>query len=489
MRPVDLIPDFTGVVSDQEGRFQYPATTRFHERIQVTVKASGYRDLTQPMIDGEQKAVTEGSIDLGTFRLFKLPAVVKSTVSVIDAETKQPVAAASVVCVGIDSGKRSAWTSKNGVATLDLLDTSQLVAVKADGYELKLSFLQSVPDKIQVLVDAESKDSKKVAWLEEDWKSWHEQAKVLLGELEIPAPKKSTFYRQDKFFKSQLNTDFDAFKNTVLNPRFKHQQDILLYNASDIFLNSPEESVLLLQKSKLSADQKSMLLCTFALLSENIDRKEELYGEAIVSAGECSGVKKLYAVGQIANLLVMDGQIEAAKELVAETWESEVKLQKQLKTNDAKVRVESRGFVPMIGIVDADAAIKLIRLTGRQVEVPRLITQCLAFASIVGGQDLELICKENKVEFESSGIIDKLSLMDLSHAKYESLVKWIIQHVDAMPDSAGKVAAIMFAARQMPEGAERSRLLEDGCDSNSSLQGFLLLGRSSQGDLGRAAKI
>ena len=462
LRAVLMIPDFPGVSSDENGRFEYSPTTQFKERIQVLVTADGYRDLRFPFIAGALKEVGEETIELGKFSLFKLPTLTNTTVSIKDVSSKQPVKDARIVFLGIDSEKQIATSDENGIAKLQLLDTRQLVAVKAKGYGLKLAVLENIESKIELSLELQSDKPKNIAWLEKDWKPFHEQAKKLLAKLEVPKPKESTYYRQSMYFKSQLHADFDAFRSTIAVPlAYQHQSTILLMNAPDIFLNAPEESVKTLMASPLPPQQKAALLSQCALLSEDEDSKEELYGEAIVKVGECSGTNAMIAVGQLAGMLVIDGKIDVAKELVGDAWDSAEELQAQLKSKEAKVLMaESRIFAPVLGLVDANAAIELTRLTAREVEIPGIIAQCLTYASLAGDQDLDAVCKESNVKFEATGLSQTLRSIDLSHAKYEPLAEWIQTHAETMPDSVAKVEAIMLAARHMPAGSERAKLLQ-----------------------------
>ena len=115
----------------------------------------------------------------------------------------------------------------------------------------------------------------------------------------------------------------------------------------------------------------------------------------------------------------------------------------------------------MLGLIDANAAIELIRLTAREVETPGLIVQCITFASLAGNENLDAICKENDVEFGVSGLSRTLGSIDLSRAKFESLAKWIQKHAQTMPDSAAKVEAIMLAARHLSaDSSKRTELFQ-----------------------------
>jgi len=457
--PIDLIPDFAGVFSDKNGHFEYPATTRFGERIQVSISAAGYRELKYPMIDGSLKDVTDEQLELGKFQLFKLPTTTKTTVTVIAEGSGRPVQDAKLVFIGIDSGKRVAVSDDQGVASLELVNTGQLVAVKADGFELSFSFVKNIPDEFKVSLVPINSVSKNVSWLESDWSSAHSTAQELIAKLQVPAPKQSTYYRQSLFFESQLTADFASFEKNMLSGDYEIMQDNFSVNSANIFLNAPSTAVKFLQTASLPIEQKATYYSEFALLTEDEDLKEELYGEAFILTGECSGKNKLLAAGPLATNLVLDGHLEVAKELISDVWDEQEELLQQLKSGEVKSRIASGVFVPLVGLVDADAAIQLVKLTAREMETPELIAQALAYASMADDQDLDAICKKNNVKFDASGLNEQLLSTDLSHAKYESMAKWIRTHISSMPDSNGKVASIMFAARQMEPGSERKKLL------------------------------
>lgn len=474
LNTLDLIPNFKGVRSDENGRFHYPPTTQFKQRILVMVTAKGYRDLRFPFIAGSQKEVNEETIALGKFSLSKLPTSIQTTVAIKD-QSGQPVEDAKLVFLGIDSEKQIANSDENGIAKLKLVDTRQLVAVKAKGYRLKLAIVENIDSQIDLTLQPQRDKPDNVAWLEKDWKPFHEQAGKLLEKLEVPKPKESTFYRQSLFLKSQLNADFDTFQKNLTEISYEHRSDILMFNAPDIFLNDPEESVKVLIASPLHPERKASIFSQFALLCEDEELKEEIYGEAIIEAGKCSGTRALLAVGQLAASLVIDGKIDVAKELVGDAWDSADELQAQLKSKEIKARVAlSRVFATVLGLVDADAAIELIRLTASEFETQRLSAQCLLFASLAGDQDLDAICKKNDVEFGEQGLPRSLMAVNLSHARYDLFTKWIQKQVQTMPDSVAKVEVIMLAARHMPAGSQQSELLGaavsawEACDASNS---------------------
>ena len=458
---VDLIPDFAGVVSDADGNFQYPLTTHFGNRLQVVVSAPGFRSQHFPFVDGSLKNITEQSIHLGSFPLFKLPLRKKTIANVVDKNSGKPIAGATLVFIGIDSTKQVAQTDDQGRVTVDAENTRQLLAVKANGYDLKLNVLERIADKFDVSLTPAGSGNSQVAWLDKDWKLFHEPGRKLLEQLEVPKPKESTFYRQNRFFSAQVNSDFKAFQEAISLP-YKEKESLLLFNATPVFLNSPQESMKLLMSPKADARMKASLLAQFALLVEDEDSKEEFYGEAIVQAGECSGSMRLITFGQIASSLAVDGRAEVARELITDVWESSDvdELKEQLESKTAKVLVESRAFAPTVGLIDANAAIELIRLISRETETPNLIAKCIAFASLASEQDIEAICQKQNVEFGATGLADIFQSLEPAHTKYPVVAKWIEDHIETMPDSASKVTAAMLAARHLPDGPRRKKLLQ-----------------------------
>ena len=459
---VDLTPDFAGVTSDADGNFKYPATTQFGNRLQVFVNAPGFRSQGFPFIDGSTKNIAKQSIHLGSFPLFKLPLRKKTVATVIDKDSGKPIAGAKLVFIGIDSTKQVAQTGDQGKVTIDAEDTRQLLAVKANGYDLKLNVLESIAETIDVSLTPTGSENPQVTWLEKDWKLFHEPGREMLKRLEEPKPKESTFYRQNMFFGCQINSDFTAFQKAIALP-YKEKQSLLQINATPIFLNAPQASVKLLMLSGVDTYTKVSLLAQFALLTEDEDTKEELYGEAIIQAGECSGPTRLLAFGLIASSLLVDGRAEVAKELIADVWDSSDadELKEQLKSKTAELRsAESRFFAPTVGLVDVDAAIELVRLTSRENDKPRLIAKCLVFASLAGEQDIEAICKKHNIELDAQGFRDIFWWIELSHSKYPVTAKWIEDNIETFPDSANKVTAAMLAARHLPDGPRRKKLLQ-----------------------------
>ncbi len=459
LQAVDLIPEYGDCVTDATGSFRYPSTTRFAERIQVSVTAPNFRPQRFPFINGSLKEVGEQTIQLGSFPLFKLPKTRSTTVTVVDKASGDPVEKAKLVFVGIDTTKQIATTDSQGIATLNLADTNQLLAVKANDYQLNLASFKNIPATIEVSLESQN-DPQPLPWTGKPWQAFHGPTSGLLQQLEIPQPKESTYYRQTTFFKSQLNTDFAAFKKAMLVPGYEHQQSILMINSGEIFLHAPRESYQILRAAPLPAGQKAALLAQFALLSTDEEFKEELYGEAIVQSAECTGQNQLFAIGQIASPLIIDGQIDVAKELVSETWESAKELREILESEQASPKVgESRVFAPVLGLIDADTGIKLIRLTAREIEISGLIAQCAAYASLAGDQDIDAICKKHDVTFDATGIENLTSKVSTTRTRYDAVAAWIQEHVDKMPDSTAKIGSILFAARHLPPGQQRTQLI------------------------------
>ena len=93
----DLLPQGSFVRSDALGRFSFPTTIDWSQRIRMQVVRHGFRRFCTPWLDGSKLPASDGRIQLDDCRLLRTPEPIEAVISVVDAESGQAVAGAKVV--------------------------------------------------------------------------------------------------------------------------------------------------------------------------------------------------------------------------------------------------------------------------------------------------------------------------------------------------------------------------------------------------------
>jgi len=111
------------------------------------------------------------------------------------------------------------------------------------------------------------------------------------------------------------------------------------------------------------------------------DLKEQCLSEAVIASREMSGTSRALLVSLIANALLKDGQLVAAKELVRDAWETIPGLKAILSSNEPQREAIgiARYFAPVMAIEDIDIAFELIEKNSQGQEQPGQKTQALFY--------------------------------------------------------------------------------------------------------------
>ena len=455
--------DLSSVTTDADGMFQYPATPGFGDRIQVNIQADGYLPFRAPFVQGSRLELVDGRLRLGDFRLLNVPPKVNATVRCIDHATGQRVSGADIVFIGVHAGRTSAKTGENGSIALTLSDTSQIAAVRADGYQVLFQSIDHVANTVEFELQKHvpGDANQRLEWFDRTRQNYLDVAQRLFSQMERPVPGKSTFYRQTLFFESLATIDPDAFYKTISdsNAAIEEKDTITLFHLTTIAKQSLRLATALLNSSKIDAHLKPAILAQFAATSTDADLKDELYGEAIVGLGALSGKDRLLATGYVAQSLILDGRISVAKSIVKSAWDQADEYQKLLKSETQKDAFhEARVFGPVLAIIDPDAALRLIPLLAIQRDVERLKDEALGALSLCDWEQLQKVCSEHNLKYHG-GMAEWILHPDTGNKANPELVPWAISVVGQLEKSPTRMALCLFAAKRLPPGTERDRLM------------------------------
>ncbi len=463
---IPMLENLPYVTSDDNGWFRYPATASFNQRMRFKIIADGFLPMSTPFIDGVRRKVVDGNLKLGDFPLIKAPQSRLVNVLCVDGAAGKPIGDAELVFVGALSGRQSIETANDGTAKIKLFDTQQIVAARAEGYQILFQPLKEInSDSLKLTLqknEAGDSSSTLLGWYSRTPEQYQTAAKKLYDQLEMPGAKDATYYRQSMFFSTQVKVDFPGFKKTLSAPdcSYEYRDTFLLYMSREIFQQAPGESIAFLKQAQVDAQQKASGFAQSALLTDDPELKDELYGEAILAMNNCSGTNRLIAAGIIAKALIVENRFETARSVIESAWESADKMKKLLESEKGELlRAEARIFAPILGIVDPDTAIRLIRLAADQREVESLTNECLAIISLTDPENLADICKRNQLSYEGTGTTRLLELAGDSKNN-KLLADWCSRLSGTMQDSMGKVQFCLYAARQTEDVAERDRLIQ-----------------------------
>jgi hypothetical protein len=222
---------------------------------------------------------------------------------------------------------------------------------------------------------------------------------------------------------------------------------------SNLFPQSPEEAIRLVKESSEKPYGKAWTLANFALQTDELDLKEELYGEALIEAARATGDEKLVVIGAIATQLILDNRADQARAIISDAWQNAADYQQVLEKDERKYSITvSRFFAPPLCIVNAEAALKLIHLTADTAEEERLTYEALVLLSLVDYEAFEAVRRKHNSILKNGAIDSVYSLMTMSHP---SRVEWALKMEMHLPDCADRLRLHLLAARELNPGPQR----------------------------------
>ncbi|MFK7769758.1 MAG: hypothetical protein AB8B55_21300 [Mariniblastus sp.] len=475
LQQTKLLGNEQPVSTDSNGVFRFNPTSELNGRFQIKVDDPRYFPFRSSFIDAGKFAAAGEEIQFGDFQLTTRPADKRIEIRLKDEVSNDPVADGEFVLIGYRAGKTFGKTGDNGFGTATVAVASQLLVVSVPGYEVVYKWLKKAELATlenEILVSLKKLDpklqSKKLEWFERRSDDYLAAGKELFGELEQPSPKESSFYRQSMYFDALAMTNIDRYIELVESDDspYEYRGNFFQQQHSKAFFYAPEKLLEITVESDWPGFQKALLLASLAFQTSDRELKDELYGEAISLSRSLSGRNKYYVAGELAKHLLLDGQLDSAKQIIAEVWAESKDLQKQLADKKEKMDIGmSRVFCPMLALVDPDAAIGLVPLMATQTEIERLLGQAMAVVSYSDVEKYSSLVDSNKV-VSATGV----ALLEPTYLTQELLkmrqpsqqaIAWLNRIGDTIPNQKVKLQIALARAKFASSPSERKSRFEN----------------------------
>lgn len=452
-----------GFRTDAEGRFETQPVVNFDKRFQIEVQAAGYHNYRSVFRNGGRRKRKGGVLDLGEFKLRNQAKILETQIRVAGPDGN-PLSGAELVVVGGFSGRAFGKTDEQGRAVMELQQSPSLLLVRAEGLPVHMQLLDPGKAELNLSIPAELPG---LVSMKERVPQLRSVAKQLVDSLEQPLPAKSTPYQQLRYFGALATADSKRFASVMMDEEKKYQakQSIAMTSTNTLFREVPElcmDAISLLSPSPLV---KASLLSGLAQALSNAEAREEVLGEAILTARELSGDARLQCTGYVALSLLLDGRSDEAVEFIQESWETAKELQDMLtESRREHKRGLARVFVPYLALLDAEKSLKLIELTADAQEVPALQSQALVLLSMLDFSEAKKYAKQHEVDL-SSGVTNLLVNPAAQFiGERADLRPWFLELTKELKPSTAKLKLLLMAARHLPVGVERLELIQQSAE-------------------------
>ncbi|MEM7559863.1 MAG: carboxypeptidase-like regulatory domain-containing protein, partial [Planctomycetota bacterium] len=452
-----------GFRTDAEGRFETQPVVNFDKRFQIEVETAGYHRYRSAFRNGARRKRTGGVLDLGEFKLLNQAKKFETQIRVAGPDGK-PLSGAELAVIGAFSGRVFGKTDDQGQASMELQHSPSLLLVRAEGLPVHMQLLDPGKAELNLSIPAGLPG---LVSMKQRVPQLRSIAKQLVDSLEQPQPGKSTPYQQLRYFGALATADSKRFASIMLDKKEKYQakQTIAMTSTNTLFREVPElcmDAISLLSPSPLA---KAGLLSGLAQAMKNNEAREEVLGEAVLTASELSGDARLQSTGYVALSLLLDGRNDEAVEFIQESWEAATELQEMLtESRREHKRGVARVFVPYLALLDAEKSLKLIKLTADAQEVPALQSQALVLLSMLDFSEARKYAKQHDVDL-SSGVTNLLVNPAAQFiGERPDLRPWFLDLAKELKPSTSKLKLLLMAARHLPAGVERLELIRQSAE-------------------------
>lgn len=480
---VQLVPLFgeSATKSTSDGSFRTENTTDFRNDVWVRVKSANHWDFVSPPIDVRKLnfEVTTingnrlGTAGLGEFRLLPKPQKVEAEFKVTSSNG-EPVESARVVIVGARTNKVSGQTDSNGKIRLAPIDGRQIVAIAKTGYQTHFQVLDS-PSQLKHIVLTpihgleNSRHDRPKTSEKYSVKQLRQLAAQLLGKIETPIPGKSSFHRMSMYSRCLTTADPAAFVRLMQNQEIEERETLISFMSESLASANPE---IFSQLAAGTADP-SRRSWFWVLLQNHIDDpdlKTQLLSEAVIASRETTGRSQAIAISTIAKALIKDGQIAAARDLIAEVKSSNPVIEEILTAKEptGKAIGVARNFAPILALEDIDMAFELIGKNPQGQEHTGQQTQALLYLAEANPALFATRLAEYGYENLSGSGVEQF----IKDAGAPSNPDVCIKILDLLPDSVNKAAAqVSLGQALLKKGNERGQVvLQDAINSYSRVK-------------------
>lgn len=372
----DFYESGSTVISDNEGRFEFPETIDLQSQMQIHILEPGYLDHFSPFINPAEHDVVEGQLDLGTFKLTRVQAEREKTVIVVDSEDS-PITNAKFVIVGARIGRHRGVTDNRGQTVLTFGDGEAVYAIETE--EGKFCFGSVSIDDEHVVLHFEPRpfNPHPPAHLSREVIDF--SLNRLLESSEAPDLEQANFYRKQIYLMAIASADPERFQNLwkadVEGPNSK--SELFKYTNDPIVEMNPR---LLFEDwiNKLDIRYRRYMYMSAANHTMEQQVRDELISEAIVCARSLKGQDKVAGLSYVISNLLYSGEGQLAKELAAELWESAGMAQDILTAGKRQPEIRTaRVVAPSLALIDLEKALRLIELTASENELGSLKSEAV----------------------------------------------------------------------------------------------------------------
>ncbi len=367
--------------TDILGRFKFPATIDYAQRLQLQVCDEGYFPYYSPFVDGS-KIGTSGQdadelmLDLGDFRVMRRPDV-RAVTLLVESSIGEPVANAEIVIVGARTGTTRGSTDEAGSLRLDVRHGKAVIAVRSAGHAVYFAEMPVEKTSLRIVLPelatrSDLNDNRSIWSI--DKKEFASAAQRIFASVELPDPNSTTYHRLRTYVGALAVLNPDEFIQYVQRNSSKSSDlEQIGRNSFYAVLACKPDLIESAIENSLIADDSPSPLITAAMASEDQDFQNEWLAEALVKARGLSGEEQLYALAGLARVFLTAGRVDLAKQIAVELWSNAPDLQAIVRSGVRQEKIgESRLVGPIVALIDLERARRLISLTGTEIEIPRL---------------------------------------------------------------------------------------------------------------------
>ena len=408
LRAADLDDRPQRTRTDSQGRFEFPPTIAWQQRLQLQVIDSSCFPFFSPFIDGQAAAegAAEGDLPLGDLRVMPRPAK-RSLKLRVRAANGDSIPRYQWVMAGARFGRLRGWADSESVS-VDVPATVAILAVSADGFHPAFAAIETNADSVDVVLHAatEPLGQRPVSIREFESQQFLDAAEQIFASIDRPELKSSTMHRIMTYanaWSSVAPHDFfdEAFRLLKDNPQMSAYAPMLAATAIETHPEMVESPAL----DAMAGPDRFFPLMAAITNSEDPDLQEEWLGEALLSARASSGTQRMFALSNLAKTMLTLGFVDLARDTVRDVWEGADELQEIVTTESRDEKVgESRTLGPVLGIYDLDLARKLIRLTAREVEIEGLMAEAELLNVIADPSMVESLDSDRSVTLNAAGV-------------------------------------------------------------------------------------
>ncbi len=443
----DLLPHGSFVRTDKQGRYAFPATLDWQQPFRLEVVRHGFRNYCTSWMDGAKMTADNGRTELADCHLLRQPDLVEVTVSVVEAGTGQAIAGAKVILLGARTGQASGSTDDQGRWARQVLNGPQVIAVHQEGFTPLFQRVDTIDGPLQVVLHRRDATDEPAADATGRFtvEQLQNMGRRILANATVPDSRTSPVNRLLHYFPCLATVDPRAAVEILSSPDagIPYQEYAVTLCVPYILDVDPPFAAQLVRSQ---TDPKALSNLYIELAQRETDPavRSDYLAEALIAARQLGDSDYLVAISSVALLAWEDGDLASVHDMLREAWDKSPNLKEIVSQGQRKEMVAaSRFFAPALALLDPDTAMKLIALTARPNEIPRIQTEALILVADSDPEKCRTMLKES-----GAGSLDPESVgrfLETHRARNVAAIADLVRH---MPDSIHKAVALVHLARR-----------------------------------------